>query len=174
MRWRKLPNLPKRSKVEQRAKIKSSYVLTEYSSGVSGAVRLIPDISQQRQSAGAAGQDHSGLKESDMRIDWFVKFLLLVIAIFLGLIALRPYVAPPPVQAQAGGGYPLHFEPSAVWLPSPNGGAPVVGKVVIDLRNGKIWGFPGFTQDTFVVLDNVLPTSHPVLLGKYALAELDK
>jgi hypothetical protein len=45
---------------------------------------------------------------------------------------------------------------------------------VIDLRNGNIWGFPGFTQEAFGPLDNTLPTSHPMLLGKLALADMDK
>ena len=108
-----------------------------------------------------------------MKIDWFVKSLLLLIALFLGIIALRPYVAPPVVQAQAAEGYPIHFEPGAVWLPDGHGNN-VPGRVVEDLRNGNIWGFPGFTQDTFDTFDKSLPTSHPVLLGKYALTDLDK
>lgn len=108
-----------------------------------------------------------------MRIDWFVKVLLMVIAIFLGIIALRPYVAPPVVEAQADEGYPVYIERGAVWLPSPKGGS-VAGRVVIDLRNGNIWGFPGFTQDTFDVFDKTLPTSHPILLGKWALTDMDK
>jgi hypothetical protein len=110
-----------------------------------------------------------------MKIDWIVKFLLLVIAIFLGVIALRPYVAPPVVQAQPGGAYPVFFMPGAVMLPDPHGhlgGVP--GKVVVDLRNGNIWGFPGFTQDDYGTFNSTLPTSHPILLGKYALADMDK
>jgi hypothetical protein len=110
-----------------------------------------------------------------MRIDWFVKSLLLIIAFFLGMIALRPYVAPPVVKAQAGGGYPVYFIPGAVMMPDPNGHmGGVAGKVAIDLRNGNIWGFPGFTQDSYGTFDKTLPTSHPVLLGKYELADMDK
>ncbi|MFZ0960934.1 MAG: hypothetical protein WAO35_08510 [Terriglobia bacterium] len=109
-----------------------------------------------------------------MKIDGFVKFLLLVIAIFLGIIALRPYVAPPRVEAQSTGAYyPMYIEHGFVWLPSPKGGS-VAGRLVLDLRTGNIWGFPGFTQDTFEILDKKLPTSHPVLLGKWELADMDK
>jgi hypothetical protein len=107
-----------------------------------------------------------------MKIDGIVKFLLLVIAIFLGVIALRPYVTPPVVQAQSSGGYPVYFAPTAVMLTTPNGGA--LGRVAIDLRNGNVWGFPGFTQDAVVGFDKTLPISHPVLLGKLALADMDK
>ncbi len=108
-----------------------------------------------------------------MKIDGFVKSLLVVIVILLGIIALRPYVAPPVVEAQSGGGYPVYFVPGYVYLIDPNGNS-VIGKEVIDLRNGNIWGFPGFTQDTFSALDKTLPSSHPILLGKFALADMDK
>ena len=109
-----------------------------------------------------------------MKIDRFVKFLLVVIVIFLGIIALRPYVAPPVVKAQVGGTYyPMYVAHDVVWLPSPKGGV-VAGRTAIDLRDGNIWGFPGFTQDTFGSFDKVLPTSHPVLQGKWALADMDK
>jgi len=108
-----------------------------------------------------------------MKTDWFVKFLLLVIAIFLGIIAVRPYLAPPVVEAQSGGGYPVYFAPGYVSLLDSNGHN-VWGREAIDLRNGNIWGFPGFTQEAFRPLDNTLPTSHPILLGKYALADMDK
>jgi hypothetical protein len=108
-----------------------------------------------------------------MKIDGFVKFLLLVIAIFLGIIALRPYLAPPVVEAQSSGAYPVYFAPSAVMLSTPNGGSSW-GRVAIDLRNGNVRGFPGFTQDTFGAFDKTLPTSHPMLLGKLALADMDK
>jgi hypothetical protein len=47
------------------------------------------------------------------------------------------------------------------------------GNVVLDLRNGKVWGFPLFAQpsDSF---DKSLPVSHPVLLGRMALEDLNK
>jgi len=108
-----------------------------------------------------------------MKIDGCVKFLLLVIAIFLGVIALRPHVAPPVVHAQSSGGYPVHFEPGYVTLPAPNGGT-LPGKLVIDLRNGNVWGFPGFTQDALAAFHDPLPVSHPILLGKFALTDMDK
>jgi hypothetical protein len=44
-----------------------------------------------------------------MKIDRFVKFFLLVIAVSLGMIALRPYATPPVVEAQSGEGHPLLY-----------------------------------------------------------------
>lgn len=110
-----------------------------------------------------------------MKLDGLVKFLLLVIAIFLGVIALHPYLTPPAVQAQSGGAHPIYVEPGAVMLYAQNG-RNVMGRIVIDLRNGNVWGFPEFLEDSpqeFLMNPHV-PTSHPVLLGKYALADMDK
>jgi hypothetical protein len=35
-----------------------------------------------------------------MKIDWFVKTLLFTVAVFLGILALRPVLFPPAVSAQ--------------------------------------------------------------------------
>ena len=54
-----------------------------------------------------------------MKIDWFVKILLLPIAVSLAAIALRPYVAPPAASAQSGQPYPLYIEPDSAMLRAP-------------------------------------------------------
>ena len=110
-----------------------------------------------------------------MKIDWFVKFLLLVIVILLGVIALRLYVAPPVVKAESLGTYfPLHIEPGNVNLTSPDGKYSGVGKLVIDLRNGNIWGFPALGTVPRSLSDFTPITSHPYLVGKWALTDMDK
>ncbi|MGA3323686.1 MAG: hypothetical protein ABSF45_04385 [Terriglobia bacterium] len=52
----------------------------------------------------------------------------------------------------------------------------VTGRIVIDLRNGNVWGFPEFleTSPQDFVMNPHVPTSHPVLLGKWALTDMDK
>ena len=111
-----------------------------------------------------------------MRLDGFVRFLLLVIAIFLGVIALHPYLTPPAVQAQSGGAYSLYIEPGDVRMSAPDGVHGAIGKLVIDLRNGNVWGFPTLTQDPYPAAgpNSAPPTSHPFMLGKFALADMDK
>jgi hypothetical protein len=111
-----------------------------------------------------------------MKADWQVKFLLLVIAVSLGMIAFRPYIAPPAVSAQAGPVHPLYFEPGVFMLRAPDGSQQVYGKVAIDMRSGKIWGFPTLTQDPYPSnpTSSTPQTSHPFLLGKFALADVDK
>ncbi len=111
-----------------------------------------------------------------MRIDRCSKLLLLVIAVFLGLIALRPYLAPPVARADSDEGHAVYIEPGINLLRAADGSQQVLGKVVVDLRNGNIWGFPTMTQDPYPAAGaNTKPqTSHPFLLGRYALSDMDK
>ena len=111
-----------------------------------------------------------------MKADWLVKFLLLVIAVSVAGIAVRPYVAPPVAQAQASDGLPFYVEPGTSMLRSPDGSRQVLGKVMIDLRNGNIWGFPTLSQDPYPAAgaETKAPTSHPFLLGKFALADTER
>ena len=111
-----------------------------------------------------------------MKTDRLVKYLLLVIALSVGAIAVRPYVAPPIVQAQSGEGLPFYVEPGVSMLRAPDGSRQVLGKVVVDLRNGNIWGFPTLTQDPYpsAGADTNAPTSHPFLLGKFALSDMNR
>jgi hypothetical protein len=111
-----------------------------------------------------------------VKIDWFMKFLLLVIAVAASAIALRPYVAPAPVKAQGSEGYPVFVEPGAVMLRAPDGSRQVLGKMVVDLRNGNVWGFPTLSADPYPSspTSSSPVTSHPFLLGKFALYDMDK
>ena len=95
-----------------------------------------------------------------MKVDWVVKGLLATIAISLGAIAVRPYLAPPVVSAQTGEVHPLYFEPGTFMLRAPDGSQQVYGKVAIDMRNGKIWGFPTFTQDPSSIESHFIHSSH--------------
>jgi hypothetical protein len=111
-----------------------------------------------------------------MKSDWLVGFLLLAIAISLGAIALRPYVAPPAVEAQAGEAQRFYIEPGTTMLRAPDGSRQVLGKVVIDLHNGNVWGFPTLAHEPYPTAggQTTLQTSHPFLLGKFALTDVDK
>ena len=68
-----------------------------------------------------------------MKTDRFVKFLLLVIAVSLGMIALRPYAAPPLVEAQSGEGHPFYIEPGVAMLRAPDGSRQVLGLSLIHI-----------------------------------------
>ena len=104
-----------------------------------------------------------------MRNDRFVKLMLVVIASLLALIALRPLAQPVPVRAQADDGYPFYVEPGYTMLRKPDGTAQVYGKMVIDMRNGDIWGFPTLSQSPYPIdtAQTKPPHSSPMYLGKF-------
>jgi hypothetical protein len=104
-----------------------------------------------------------------MSADSTCKVLLLVIAVFLALIALRPFFTAQPVHAQNPDIYPFFIEPGYTTLRAPDGSRQVTGKMVVDLRNGDIWGFPTLTSSPYPI-DNTVstpPTSRPIYLGKF-------
>ncbi|HEX3435136.1 MAG TPA: hypothetical protein VHT24_00095 [Pseudacidobacterium sp.] len=99
--------------------------------------------------------------------------LLLIIAIALAVIAIRPYVTPQAVNAQSTSVYPLYFEPGTQMLRAPDGSKQVYGRVVVDMRTGKVWGFPTYTPDTYPVnpTDPKPQVSHPFALGRFAFED---
>jgi hypothetical protein len=102
--------------------------------------------------------------------------LLLVIAVALIAIAVRPYIDPAPTRAQTTSAHPFYIEPGVQMLRMPDGSGQVYGKVVVDLRNGKIWGFPTGSPDPYpsYPMNNKPPVSRPFALGKFAFEDTDK
>ena len=111
-----------------------------------------------------------------MKIDWVTKCLLAVIAVALCAIAIRPYVSPPTAQAQSGVAYPVYIEPGVQMLKSADGRKSVYGRMVVDLRTGKIWGFPTITTDPypFNALGGKPVTSRPFELDNFAFEDMEK
>ena len=108
-----------------------------------------------------------------MKIDRVVKSLLLVIAVSLAAIALHPYIAPGAVMAQSGDAHDVYVEPGTAMLRAPDGSRQVLGKVVVDLRNGNVWGFPTLTQAPYPIdsAQTKPPKSQPMYLGKFMFDE---
>jgi hypothetical protein len=111
-----------------------------------------------------------------MRKDTLTNFLLLLIAVALVAIAVKPYVSPVPVAAESSQAHALYIEPGVQMLRYPDGTGQVYGKVVVDLRSGKIWGFPTGTPDPYpsYPLDSKPAVSKPFALGRFALEDTDK
>jgi hypothetical protein len=111
-----------------------------------------------------------------MKNDLVTKSLLALIAVALGAIAIRPYVAPASAMAQSAAPYPVYIEPGVVMLKSSDGSKQLYGRMVVDLRTGKIWGFPTITTDPyqFDALNSKPQTSHPFELGRFAFEDMDK
>lgn len=96
--------------------------------------------------------------------------LLVAIAASLSIIALRPVLYPAPARADEGD-FNVYVEPGTSALRAPDGSQQVMGKVVIDLRNGNIWGFPTLGAQPYPI-DNTrttAPISRPMFLGRFDL-----
>ncbi len=65
---------------------------------------------------------------------------------------------------QSGDSYPFYVEPGYTTIRKPDGTAQMYGKVVIDMRNGDIWGFPTLTQSPYPIdsAQTKPPKSHPL------------
>jgi hypothetical protein len=104
-----------------------------------------------------------------------LNLLLFSLLIFVVLDVARPYFAPTKVKAEAET-RDLYIEPGVVMLRAPDGNRQVLGKVVVDLRTGNVWGYPTLSADPYPSSGtNTTPqTSHPFLLGKFALEDMDR
>ena len=102
--------------------------------------------------------------------------LLLVIAVALVALAIEPFIKPRPAQAQVVADYPLYLEPGVYLLRAPDGTSQIYGKVVVDLRTGKIFGFPTYGQQPYPIdVTTTKPiTSKPIVLGRFALEDTDR
>ncbi len=102
--------------------------------------------------------------------------LLLLIAILLLGIVLRPIYTPQPVQAQGNEAYPYYLEPGTYMVRAPDGSTQTYAKVAVDLRDGKIWAFPTNGPQPFPInmVDPKPQTSHPILIGKFAFEDTNK
>ena len=106
-------------------------------------------------------------------LDWYGKCVLTLIAVLLAVIALRPIASPVVASAQSAYGY-LYIEPRTTTLRNPDGSQQLQGKVVIDLRNGKIRGFPTLSSVPYPVdtTRNEPPVSTPMYLGKFDFSKM--
>lgn len=108
-----------------------------------------------------------------MALDRLSKTFLLLIAVFLGILVFRPMFQPAPVRAQAEEAYPFYVEPGYTTIRKPDGTAQMYGKVIIDMRNGDIWGFPTLTTSPYPIdsAQTKPPKSSPMYLGKFMFNE---
>ena len=115
-------------------------------------------------------------ERSDLKRTQFTNFLLLIIAISLVAMAARDYIKPPAAHAQSGSPYPLYIEPGTQLLRAPDGSKQVLGRVMVDMTTGKVWGFPTTTSDTYPVnsMESKPSVSHPFLLGRFAFEDIGK
>jgi hypothetical protein len=113
-----------------------------------------------------------------MRNSATTNILLLVIAMSLIAIALKPLRQPPAAKAQTQSSslFPVYLEPGTQLIRSPDGSQNVYGKMVVDLETGRVWGFPTLNGLPYPVDTSSTkpPVSHPVFLGTFAFGDMYK
>lgn len=97
-----------------------------------------------------------------------------MIALLLLVLVLRP------APVRADNEVAAYFiEPGTTPIRNLGGGIPGDGKVVINMSTGEVWGFPThgagapYPVDS-LNLDNRLPVSKPVYLGKFDFAAMKR
>ncbi len=111
-----------------------------------------------------------------MRFNGFAKLMLVLVVVFLGVLAFRPFVQPVAVQAQSSNEHAFYVEPGYTMLRKPDGTGQMYGKVMIDMRTGDVWGFPTGAEIPYPVntAKSEPPKSHPMYLGKFVLSEANR
>ena len=116
-----------------------------------------------------------------MKLGYLSKAALIVIAALLAMHIFHEFSAPGAAYAQSSvSPYPVYIEPGVTMLRTPNGSRQVLGKVVVDLTNGKVWGFPTNAPSPYPVdtrytvsTSNIgPPVSTPILLGKFDFSKM--
>jgi hypothetical protein len=113
-------------------------------------------------------------KGGPVRSDPVIKIALIAIAVSLAVLVLRLPLIPTPVHAEPSEvqSYKLFIEPGTTTVKAPDGSSQFLGKVMIDMRNGNIWGFPTQSSAPYPIdsTRSIPPVSHPTYLGRFDLA----
>ncbi|HMF52735.1 MAG TPA: hypothetical protein VK593_00190 [Edaphobacter sp.] len=101
--------------------------------------------------------------------------LLAAIALLLLALVLRPLREPAPVLAQSPD-TDYFFEPGTFLVRSSDNSQQVYSKIVVDLRNGRVWAFPTQTPAPYPTdpVYSKQQTSHPFPVGRFALEDTKK
>jgi len=114
-----------------------------------------------------------------LKLNLFDRLAILTAVVFLGVIALRPLFAPEAAQAQARlQPTDFYIEPGVHRILTPDKSSQILGKVVIDLSNGNVWGFPTLAEVPYPTNaepgKTTPPTSRPVYLGRYDFSAMTR
>jgi hypothetical protein len=116
-----------------------------------------------------------------MKLEYLSKAALTVIAALLAMHIFREFSSPRAAYAQSSElPHPVYVEPGVTMLRAPDGSRQVLGKVVVDLINGNVWGFPTNTPSPYpvdttytVTTSNIEPpVSTPIFLGKFDFSKM--
>ena len=101
----------------------------------------------------------------------FAKAAFALAAVWSGIYLFGPAA----VEAQSDSSY-LFIEPGITVIRDPDTGSQVQGKVMIDRRNGDVWGFPAASTAPYPVVQSSKqpPVSKPIYVGKFDFAAMRK
>jgi hypothetical protein len=87
---------------------------------------------------------------------------------------VRPLFFSEVSHAQSQSSRSVYIEPGVTMLRAPDGSRQVLGKVLIDINTGNVWGLPTTVDQSYPVnpMKSDPPTSVPFLLGKFDLSVL--
>ena len=115
------------------------------------------------------------MRTKDAVVDLYTKVALTIIAVFLAVIAVRPVVLTTnSVQAQTDRPI-LYVEPGTTTIRSPDGSSQGEGKMMINLRNGEVWGFPTMWAGAPYPVDslnNKPAVAKPIYLGRFDISTM--
>jgi hypothetical protein len=110
-----------------------------------------------------------------MKPNFVCKLLLTAFVILATADLLQSLRTPPRVLAQSlSSGSGIYVEPGTTMLRAPDGSRQVLGKVIIDLSSGNVWGFPTTVEQPYPIdmTTSAPPTSKPFLLGKFDFSQM--
>jgi len=101
--------------------------------------------------------------------------VLTAIAVALCAIAVHSWMDAPRVHAESSGSN-YFVEPGINPIPTADRLGQTQGKVVINLQNGEIWGFPTSSNFLYPVdqTSQQPPLSKPVYLGKFDFSAMKR
>ena len=106
----------------------------------------------------------------------FKRLLVLTLLVLIADLTKSLWIPVPPAVHAQSLAHPIYIEPGVAMLRAPDGSRQVLGKVVIDLQNGNVWGFPTTVQQPFPVdpTQQTPPTSTPFRLGRFDLSAIEQ
>jgi hypothetical protein len=123
-------------------------------------------------------------RSTALKLNFFDRIVALAAVMFLGMIALRPLFAPEAAMAQSHSqaafpeAAPVYIEPGVRTIIVPDRSSQVLGKVVVDLTNGNVWGFPTLADVPYPTNaepgKTTPPISRPVYLGRYDFSAMTR
>lgn len=113
-----------------------------------------------------------------MKLKIFDRVVLLAAALFLGIIAIHVLLKPEPAKADSPTSAAVYIEPGVFTITTPDKQRQVLGKVVVDLTNGNVWGFPTLAKVPYPIPTDATsakpPVSRPIYLGKFDLSAMGR